>query len=331
MAMERTSTVARDCRACHYCWSVLSIGCAAALSLAAVTFGADPTRPGTKTKRPPRSLQAQRTNPDQTANSPDIADGLPGGEPADKVGNNPAANIVEADQLPPHVHPQHPLVPALKMAYASRSTLRSVRDYTAQFVKKELVGNRYITHSMDMKFREQPFSVYLRFRDPHEGRQVLFVKGGNNGNILVQEAGIKGLVGTIPINPTDPLAMSENRHPITEIGISNMLETIIRQWEEEAKYGGIEVQYFPKAKLGEFPVRVIRTTYQKRFRQFRYHITQLYLDDKSLFPVRAEQFDWPQSDGEKPAQVELYMYSSVRTNQNLSDQAFDPRTYGLGR
>ncbi len=329
--MERISTVARDRSARHDCWYVLVIACAATWGLSFDAWGADPAPPGTKTRRPLRSLQAQRNTPDQAGESQDTGNAVPGGDQASVVGGNPASNGSELDQLPSHIHPEHPLVPALKMAYASRATLRGVRDYTAQFVKKELVGNRYITHSMDMKFREQPFSVYLKFREPHDGRQVLYVKGANNGNILVQEAGIKGLVGTIPINPADPLAMSENRHPITEIGISNMLETIIRQWEEEARYKGAEVQYFPKAKLGDFPVRVIRTTYKQRFRQFKFHITQLYLDDKSLFPVRAEQFDWPQSEGEKPAQVELYMYSSVRTNQNLPDQAFDPRTYGLGR
>ena len=327
--MERISTVARDRNAQFDCWCVLAIACVVVFGVISITLAADPARPGTRTKRPQRPLQAQRSD-DATA-SQDTVDAAQGGDPAATSGGNAGANATDTDPLPAHVHPQHPLAPALKMAYASRGTMRGVRDYTAQFVKKELVGNRYITHSMDMKFREQPFSVYLRFRDPHEGRQVLYVKGMNNDNILVQEAGIKGLVGPIPIKPSDPLAMSENRHPITSIGISNMLEAIIRQWEEEAKYQGVVVDYYPNAKLGDFPVRVIRTTYKHRYRQFRYHTTRLYLDDKSLFPVRAEQFDWPQVEGQQPQQVELYMYSGVRTNQNLSDQVFDPRAYGLAR
>lgn len=329
--MERISTVARDRSAQYHCWSAWVIVCMAMCGLSSNFILADPARPKTRTARPQRPLQAQRSNPDPSADSQDSADSLPGGDQPPMAANNPPATTAEVDQLPQHVHPKHPLVPALKMAYASRGTLRSVRDYTAQFVKKELVGNRYITHSIDMKFREQPFSVYLRFREPHEGRQVLYVKGANSGNILVQEAGIKGLVGPLSINPNAPMAMSENRHPITEIGISNMLETIIRQWEEEGKFGEVDVQYFPKAKLGDFPVRVIRVTHPTRRRQFRFHMTQLFLDEQTLFPVRVEQFDWPQSEGEKPIQVELYMYSSVRTNQGFSDQTFDPRAYGLAR
>lgn len=327
--MERISTVARDRGARQFCWNILALACIAGLGLMSVTRGADPVRPG-GTKRPQRPQAVQRSNAEPSEVAQDTVDSV-GSDRASAAGSSSADNPSEGDQLPPHVHPQHPLAPALKMAYASRATMRSVRDYTAQFVKKELVGTRYITQSMDLKFREQPFSVYLRFRDPHEGRQVLYVSGANNDNILVQEAGIKGLVGPIPIKPTDPRAMSESRHPITSIGISNMLETIIRQWEEEAKYQGVVVDYYPNAKLGDFPVRCIRTTYKQRYRQFRFHTTRLYLDDKSLFPVRAEQYDWPQVEGQQPLQVELYMYSGVRTNQNLSDQAFDPRSYGLAR
>lgn len=215
------------------------------------------------------------------------------------------------------------------MAYASRGTLSQVRDYTAQFVKKELVEGQHITHNMDLKFREQPFSVYLRFRDQNEGRQVLYVQGANGGQLLAKESGLKGMVGTVRLNPTDSLALSENRHPITDVGISNMLGSIIRQWEEEGKYGEIDVKYFPSAKLGNFPVKVIRTTHPVKRRQFKFHVTQLYLDEKSLFPVRVEQFDWPQGEGAKPLLVEQYMYSSVRANQNLNQTDFDPRKYGL--
>jgi hypothetical protein len=124
------------------------------------------------------------------------------------------------------------------------------------------------------------------------------------------------------------MALSENRHPITEIGISNMLESVIRQWEAEGKFQGTDVKYFPDAKLGNYPVKVIRTTHPQRYQNFKYYMTQLYLDEKSLFPVRVEQFDWPQ-EGQKPALIEQYMYSGVRTNISLSDADFEPRAYNL--
>ncbi len=323
--MERISTVARDRNSrmtwCRWWCRILCV----LLTTASTVWSADPARQRAGAQRPSRPGRQAQRSPNQSATIPETtAD--------DGFGQDPQPSpdqVAPTDQLPDHVHPNHPLVPALKMAYASRAMMSQVHDYTAQFVKKELVNGRYITHNMDIKLREQPFSVYLRFRDPHEGRQVLYVKGANGGQILVREKGLGSLAGTIPINPTDPMALSENRHPITEIGISNMLGTVIRQWEAEGRYGEIDVKYFPDAKLGNFPVKVIRTTHPKRFKQFKFHITQLYLDEKSLFPVRVEQFDWPQGEGEKPLLVEQYMYSGVRTNQNLGAAEFTPRTYGM--
>lgn len=323
--MERISTVARDCNSRSLRDWCLCLAFCVSLTVSFSTWAADPPRNRTVGKKPSRPIRQSQLTTDQTPAEAETraSDGF---EDTPESRPNQTAT---SDELPEHVHPDHPLVPALKMAYASRATLSQMRDFTAHFVKKELVGTRYITHNMDMKFRTQPFSVYLRFRDPHEGRQVLFVKGANGGQILVQEKGLKSLAGTIPLDPASPLAMSENRHPITDIGIANMLESVIRQWELEGKYGEIDVKYFPQAKLGEYPVRVIRTSHSKRYRQFKYHTTQLYLDEKTLFPVRVEQYDWPQHEGESPVQVELYMYSSVRTNQGLTNTDFDPRNYGL--
>lgn len=323
--MERISTVARDCgsRPIHRRWLWLTFCVCVTASFSSLE--AESPRSQTTANKPSRPVRQSQVASDQTATESETraSDGF------DEAPQSELKQTASTSELPEHVHPDHPLAPALKMAYASRTTLSQMRDYTAHFVKKEMVGTHYITHNMDMKFRTQPFSVYLHFRDPHEGRQVLFVKGANRGQILVQEKGLKGLAGTIPLDPSSPLALSENRHPITDIGIANMLDSVIRQWELEGRYGEIDVKYFPQAKLGDHPVKVIRTSHPKRYRQFKYHTTQLYLDEKSLFPVRVEQYDWPQREGEKPVQVELYMYSSVRTNQGLSNADFDPRTYGM--
>jgi hypothetical protein len=326
--MENVSKVARDSRS-GPCWSVCLLAAGlASLGCSLPSWSADP--PGSRLAglRPPRTsrqenrlqtqpanVQAQQQVPDESAN----------GEQTASVSQEELAQ-----QLPKHVHREHPLVPPLQMAYKSRLTLKEVRDYSAIFVKKELIGQGYITHTMDMKFRERPFGVYLRFQEPNQGRQVLYVAGANNNQLLVQEPGLKGgLIGTLALDPTAQMAMSENRHPITSIGISNMLDRIIKQWELEAGFGETDVKYYPEAKLGNHPVRVIQTSHPTRRNQFKYHLTRLYLDGETLFPVRVEQYDWPAQQGGKPTQAELYMYSSVRTNIGLTDRDFDRRQYNM--
>ncbi|MDB5384941.1 MAG: hypothetical protein JWM11_587 [Planctomycetaceae bacterium] len=321
--MENVSAVARDSRL-GPSWSLCVMATIlASLGFSLTSWSADPARSRAAGVRPPRTAQ-QNSNGEANAQNA-LAE-------KDAAGEQTASVSAEelARQLPKHVHPKHPLVPALQMAYKSRDTLKEVSDYTAVFVKKELIGQGYITHSMDMKLRERPFGVYLRFQDPSPGRQVLYPAGVNKAQLLVQEPGLKGgLIGTIALSPTAPLAMSENRHPITEIGISNMLNRIIQQWELEAGFAETDVNYYPEAKLGAHPVRVIQTSHPTRRNQFKYHVTRLFLDQETLFPVRVDQYDWPAQPGGKPVQVELYMYSSVRTNVGVTDRDFDPRQYNM--
>lgn len=219
----------------------------------------------------------------------------------------------------------HPLAPVLKMARESRESLRQVRDYEATFVKRETVGRRVKSATMDMKFRAEPFSVYFFFRGDNEGREVIYMDGRNDNLLLAHEVGLKGLIGTVSLSPTSPEAMGESRHPITRAGILNMLDGVIEQWEQEAKYGEVEVKYYPNAKLGELECKVIEALHPVPRRQFRFHMTRLYIDKATNIPVRLEQYGFPPKAGAKPTLQEEYTYINLRTNVGLSDLDFDPK------
>ena len=252
----------------------------------------------------------------------------PGQPAAKKTQTVPANPQPEApsSELPEKIDPAHPLVPVLKIAYQSRHVLANVQDYSGVFIKREVINGTLVTHQMEIKIREEPFSVYMKFlNQPYTGREVLFVAGANQNRLMVHETGLKSIAGTLSLAPTDQLAMAENRHPITQVGMSQMLEGVIKQWENEGLYGEIEVKYYPEAKLGEHPCRVLESSHPIRRRQFPFHLTRLYLDGKTLLPVRVEQIDWPARAGEKPIAVETYMYSNVRTNIGLTNADFDRR------
>lgn len=237
----------------------------------------------------------------------------------------PAAELARA--IPAETAPaEHPLAPALDLAKRSRAALKGVRDYTAQFSKRELLANRLKSQVMDVKIREQPFSVYFHFRGgPEAGREVLFVDGANRGHLLVHEDGIKAIAGTLSFVPTSPEVMKENRYPITQVGISQMLETIISQWEQEVKFGEVEVRFFPDARLGESACQAFESSHPQPRREFKFHITRLYFDKQSNLPLRVEQFGWPRSAVETPPVVEEYSYSNLKVNVGLTDQDFDRR------
>lgn len=223
------------------------------------------------------------------------------------------------------IHPDHPLAPALELAYKSHEALKDVHDYEAQFEKREMIGRRLQSARMTLKLRERPFSVYLLFHEPHQGREVIYVEGRNNGMLLAHETGLKSIAGTVTRAPDSADAMRDNRYPITMIGLRNMLQRVITQWEEEGEYGETEVKYYPQAKLGDLALRAIESSHPQPRKQFRFHKTRLYLDRDTLLPVRVEQYDFPKRKGDEPPLVEEYTYTQLKINIGLTDMDFDVR------
>ncbi|HET6324376.1 MAG TPA: DUF1571 domain-containing protein [Planctomycetaceae bacterium] len=223
---------------------------------------------------------------------------------------------------------QHPLTPFLRLTKESRDAIAAVRDYEALFTKRELVGRTMYTGQMAMKLRHQPFGVYLRFVDANRGREVIYAGPRYRGQLQAHEppGSIRNIVGTLSLDPMSSQAMAEGRHPITQIGMLNMVEALLKQWNEETKYGEIDCQFYPNAKLqGTTECQVCESTHPVPRRQFPFHRTRLYIDKKTNFPVRLEQWGFPPTEGAAPYLIEEYTYTDVKPNAGLTDGDFDIR------
>ena len=242
--------------------------------------------------------------------------------------NPPTPEVSQTKEVPAN----HPLVGVLRLAKASRDRIKAVPEYECRFFKRDLVGGRVYVHSTQVKFRAKPLSVYMRFDKPAEGREVIYVEGQNDGKLLAHEVGIAALVGIIALPPGSPQALSESRHPISEFGMENLVEGTIAQWEREAQFAASETEakFYPKAKLHKMECQVIETRHPVPRRQFPFYMTRLYIDNKTLLPVRLEQYGFPQKAGEKPPLIEEYTYYQIRPTSELSDRDFDPRNPNYG-
>lgn len=237
------------------------------------------------------------------------------------VADDPAAQTAAA---PGETASEHPLKPAIRLAQASLEALQTVEDYEAVITRRELINGQLSTETMRMKFREEPFSVYLLFGGENAGREVLFVKGRNQDMLLAHEgSGFKSFFGTISLKPDDPQVTAESRHKITDIGLRNMITAIAERWEEESKYGECEVQYYQNAKLNGKPCLVIECTHPRPRKQFEFHVSRLFLDKETNHPVRVENWGFPVQAGGKPYLIEEYTYSELKTNLGLTDIDFD--------
>ncbi len=214
----------------------------------------------------------------------------------------------------------------------SHAALQRVRDYTAEFTKDELIRGRLRTQVMDIKLREKPFSVYLRYRSQKEaGRQALFVEGKNDDLLLLRDVGFKRALGTMRLSLQNRFVMCENRYPVTELGISKVVETALVVWRREEKLPGIvpEVTICSSAPFADADCCTAQVQYQKRCPELEFQKACVWFDRQTKLPVRAERYGWPDEAGGAPPLVEAYSYRNVQTNVGLTDADFDPQRYGF--
>lgn len=226
----------------------------------------------------------------------------------------------------PPVDPAHPLFKPLELCRKSREALAEATDYEAVFQKKEVVdkSNKLKETTMKLKLREEPFSVHLKFVKPNAGREAIYVQGKNNDKLMAHEAGVVGgLTGWIPLDPKSSRAMENNKYPVTMIGMKNLLDRIIAQWEKEVKLDEVEVTIDTEAKWEGVPCLLIKASHPQPRDEFRFQATHLYLETATQFPIHLKQYGFPSKRDKEPPVVEEYAYSRVKVNVGLKDGDFD--------
>lgn len=219
----------------------------------------------------------------------------------------------------------HALIPALKTALTALDAARALKDYEASFTKTELVGRQTLTTRMQVKVRHAPFSVYVKYLDPHAGREAIYVSGKHSNQVVVHDTGLAALVGTLHLDPTGSTAMEDNRYPVTKIGMLNLVESVMDMWLAQAKQNatGITVNNFPNSKIGEQTCQTIETVLAQPIGTNSFQTTRLYLDTATKLPIRVQQYEFPTRRGQKPVLVEDYLYQNLKTNIALADIDFD--------
>jgi hypothetical protein len=231
---------------------------------------------------------------------------------------------------------EHPLMPALRWAKAGLSYIESIEDYSATLVKRERInGELADAQYFFVKVRHKPFSVYVYFLTPEseKGQEVIYVDGKNNNNLVAHTVGLRHkLVGTVSLRPTGPIAMQNQKYPLTDIGLLNLTKKLIEVGESDVQYGECEVQVYEGAKVNDRVCTCLQFVHPVPRREFRYNVARVFVDDELNLPIRYEAYLWPRQAGGKPELEEEYTYLNLKLNNGFSDQDFDANNpnYGFG-
>jgi hypothetical protein len=104
----------------------------------------------------------------------------------------------------------------------AKASIAKVQDYTAQMLKKERFKNgKLLAESVRFKF-SRPFKVYIKFLEPHQGREVIYIQGANENRVRVHKGSFPDL--TVNLDPRGGMAMEGNHHPVYHFGLENTIK-----------------------------------------------------------------------------------------------------------
>lgn len=249
------------------------------------------------------------------------------------------ASLPAKEVAPPASHPARGPAEAIERARremaACREKYRAIRDYSCVFHKRERIDGVLVRpHVMTMRVRTEPHAVYFKFVTPDAGREAIFEPAKNHGKIVFHDVGLGRLIaGTMLLDPRGSMAMEENRHPINDAGIGNLIDTLSDRWASELDPAESLVEVRPHAKVADRACTLIETIHPRPDPSFMFHKVKVYIDREHGLPIRFEAYDWPKSAGGEAELVEEYTYAELRTDVGLTDLDFDaanPR-YAFGR
>lgn len=223
---------------------------------------------------------------------------------------------------------------AVKMASAllekGCENFAKIPDYTANMLKQERIGGALgICQVIDVKIRHEPFSVYMKWNEGDRGRQLIYVHGQNDGNMLVQPGGIRGrLTGVLSLEPTGSLAMSDSRYSITNAGLLELARTVLSYQKRDLQRGtGFTCQLFDHQQFEGRECYLYLIEYESAEFNETYRKSMIYVDKELSLPICVKNYTWGRDvDPEKMDEetlIEFYAYTDLKFGQQLSAADFD--------
>ena len=206
-----------------------------------------------------------------------------------------------------------------KQFQETEEALAKLDNYTAVFHRIERIDGKLIPEEITFLKFKRPFKVYMRWINPLQGQESLYVEGTNNNKVRAHGTGLTKLI-TVNLNPTGAMATENSRHPITEAGLEILVKKIgsnlqrgLRAGELTSKDRGEQTVYGRKTRELE---GILPKDPSKGYYCYRCIVN---LDVETKMPIKTRIFDW------EDQLVECYGYEHLNLNPGLSDKDFDPK------
>lgn len=202
----------------------------------------------------------------------------------------------------------------------AQASYKQINDYSGIMHKQERIGKRmYPKETIFFKFAK-PFKVYMKWiKDPYKNREMIYVEGQNDNKIKAHEGGLIGIV-SVNLDPRGSMAMKGNRHPVTDMGIGNLLK-VVQTNVAKAKKNNDTITVIKSGEEKIFGVDSIKleaTFPKEKDKGYYCYRAVFWVDREKKLPIKIMVYDWENQ------LVEDYSYENLKFNIGLTDKDFDP-------
>ena len=114
-----------------------------------------------------------------------------------------------------------PGVNVMEKVFVTNHTLKGIK---LTMLIKERIDGELVNKKTDFKIYYKPYMIYLKQYYPHQGLEILYVTGENDGEVLLNRNAIA--ISNFKLNPLGNLMRKNNHHSIYRAGYSYFLEVV---------------------------------------------------------------------------------------------------------
>jgi hypothetical protein len=173
--------------------------------------------------------------------------------------------------------------------------------------------------------------LYLKWLKGDVGRELLWVEGERDGEMLVRLGGIRGrLLPPLKINPNGEAAKEKVRHHISSVSLLTLTKKVVEHSQKDQKQSqGIECELIAHASSDAGDYIQVITRYDNPEIGGEYRKTLHWIDRQTLLPVRILTYGWPENGQEivqdqldEETLLEDYEYSDLKFDHPFTDLDF---------
>ena len=237
----------------------------------------------------------------------------------------PTPTAPQADgtsETPPHS--------ARQLLQQAASRCATFDSYIVRLTRREhLKGKGNPEEIIAFSFRKNPFSVHFKWLgDTAKGREVVYVKGRFDSKIHTKvaagDAPLLPAGARLSLSPDNPLVRSASRHPITDAGICQCVESLTAQLDAQERgdrrQGTLTAIAPQRRPEYPSPVETLERLIPPGVEPALPHGGRrlIYFDPDWHLPLLVITYD------DKGNEVEYYRYDRLMTPANLDDDDFNP-------